>query len=286
MSNTETSSLLPSFKRLSRARAVVRPPIPSNLTVIPGEFSLLASLPRELHLHIISFLRFEDVTRLRRTCRHYYYYFTRDRITKQFCRNGLPTPHLRGCCASCFRRSDFTMVLDEVHWQSPWRSMCFECFRVERSPAYYDRRKSTRKSTKITFADGESGHVCSYCGWPVYRERMHITCYQNAKKSYDRFLKAKGRDFLNAVVIMPLLTVICSEGPFSIYLRCVVKMADEEDRPNPQLFWYPYIAMGPVLVLLWLLLVIQSIYGMQINWNDKNAVEGGVFVVTYFSVRV
>ncbi|KAI0117409.1 hypothetical protein F4814DRAFT_459500 [Daldinia grandis] len=182
-----------------------RLPIPSNLVVDPGKFSLLALLPAELHLHIISYLDVKDVIRLRQTCRHYYHYFTRGNITKHFSVDGQPTIELLSCCVNCFKVSDCVLVLDEVRWQSPWRSMCSRCFRVERSPAYSDRRKFT----DITFADGGHGHVCSYCGWPVYRERMHRSCYIYADDSLGCFLHKKWQDMLNVAIIIPLLTTVC-----------------------------------------------------------------------------
>ncbi|KAI1660269.1 hypothetical protein F4813DRAFT_401208 [Daldinia decipiens] len=302
MSNTEASEL-PTCRTHRRASAVVRPPIPSNLVAIPGKFSLLASLPVELHLHVISFLDLNDVIRLRRTCRHYYHYFTHDNLINYFSVDGRPTPELLRCCVNCFQQFDHVLIFDEVRWPSPWSSMCFQCFRVERSPAYKDRSKLAH----IIFVDGEHGHVCSYCGWPVNWELMHRTCCKYANNSFERFLYTKWQDMFHVMILIPLLTIVCHNVmPTSVmppglrffqyippvveiyvYIHSLKKIADEDHYYlNQEVFWYPHFLIGPILVLLWLPLVIQMLYGVQINWNNKHAVEGGVIVACYFLLRL
>ncbi|KAI2776546.1 hypothetical protein F4815DRAFT_484276 [Daldinia loculata] len=301
MSNTEASEL-PIYRAHRRASAVVRPPIPSNLVAIPGKFSLLASLPVELHLHVISFLDLSDVIRLRRTCRHYYHHFTRDNIINYFSADGQPAPELRYYCVDCFQEFDYVLVFDELRWPSLWSSMCFQCFRVERSPAYNDRSKLAQ----IIFADGEHGHVCSYCGWPVNWERMHRPCYKYAHDSFDHFVYMKWQDMFNVMILIPLLTIICYKVmPASVlppglrlfqyipivveiyaYIHSIKEITEELNCPNPELFWYPHFLMGPILALLWLPLVIQSLYGVHINWNNKHEVEGSAIVAFYFLLRL
>ncbi|OTB15695.1 hypothetical protein K445DRAFT_22635 [Daldinia sp. EC12] len=286
--------ILPLCSSFGRARVNQLPPIPSNLVIEPGKFSILASFPAELHLHTLSFLSLKDIIHLRRLCRHYYYYFTRDRIRRQFSnRDGEPDLELLQCCVECLRIFEQPLVLDDERWQSPWRSMCYRCFRVERSPAYH---RDPSKSPAIRFTDGTNGRVCSWCGWPEHNLRGHASCFSESRNATELIQLMIGVSAYHAFALIPMLTLtVWRPNIFIIYaaslceiyvcVRCYMSL-NEQFYPNGTAFRYPHKLMGPALVLLWLPAVIQGALEMRANLRrDEDMGLAGV-VLLYYGFRL
>ncbi|KAI2613632.1 uncharacterized protein GGS25DRAFT_8154 [Hypoxylon fragiforme] len=171
MSKHEGHQALP-WKRRSQPRERSKPTPTSSVVFHGREKSRLAFLPWELQLMIISQLDVRAALNLRQTCRLYYQYLTPAVIQKIFTENGYITFDLLNCCNECLATPVIGyLVLDDSRQRDPWRSMCFRCWRVKRSPAFY-----SQPDTMVTFVNGRSGHVCVLCGWPVYVYTVHPPC--------------------------------------------------------------------------------------------------------------
>ncbi|KAI8965305.1 hypothetical protein F5Y11DRAFT_344748 [Daldinia sp. FL1419] len=287
MASTELSQLI-------IRETPVRPPIPSNLpsnlAVNPGEFSLLASIPRDIHCHLISFLSIYDVICLRRVSRHYYHYFTRENITKHFSKNRRLDPELLSCCVECFGIFDYPLVIDEERWWSPWRSICYWCFRVKRSPAYHN----TGKSTRLAFTDKQPGHVCSFCGWPVYRRRIHRGCRRTAELDFVLFSVRKPLYWISLFFFISTIRPRCV--PSTFYVATAVELClipgqvqhllDDILRRSVERFWHLDLIMGPILIYLWSSSIIRYFWELYMVPAEECTLDSCQFTMTYMIYRL
>ncbi|KAI1799276.1 hypothetical protein F4811DRAFT_565706 [Daldinia bambusicola] len=275
MVGTQTPKLLPLNRAPSIASSSQPPPVPSNVSVKPGRLSLLASIPVELHLEVISFLGIKDVIRLRQTCRHYYHYFSRDNIRKHFSENDRPTSQLCTCCVECLRVFDEPLVLDDEREPDEWRSMCLECFRVKRSPAYHTDRN---KPLEITLTDGTIVEVCTWCGWPDVPGRWHMACYEafcNATASIKI-------DLVYCVLSAYVITPIWDLSLANISL-C---FSDWQFRADSDLCRYPHFLMGLVSILIWTPLVLHGISQMLAEQGLRTGFMPSTGFSLYFGLRL
>ncbi|KAI1142732.1 hypothetical protein F5Y05DRAFT_129377 [Hypoxylon sp. FL0543] len=147
-------------------------PSQAQSTVNLGNTSPLIALPWELQLSIISHLDVRGALQLRQTCQLYFQHLTTEAVEKLFTEAGYITFDLLNCCIECFAMPPIGyLVLGESCRQNSWRSSCFRCWRVKRSSDYY-----LKPDRFITFVNGRTGHVCTFCGWPVCFNIMHPSC--------------------------------------------------------------------------------------------------------------
>ncbi|KAI2615693.1 hypothetical protein GGR54DRAFT_265250 [Hypoxylon sp. NC1633] len=132
----------------------------------------LRSLPWELQLVVVSHLNLRDVLRLRHTCRDYFHYLTSNVLRDFFSAEGLITFELLNCCIECLSMPTIGyLALDNTRPQETWRSMCFRCWRVKRSPIY--RRTPYNP---VSLVSGQTAHPCLFCGWPACNNEIHLPC--------------------------------------------------------------------------------------------------------------
>ncbi|KAI1461613.1 hypothetical protein F4805DRAFT_238937 [Annulohypoxylon moriforme] len=135
-------------------------------------FSPLTSLPWELQLEIISHLDVRAALQLRRTCQLYFRCLTREVMERAFTENRYITYDLLNCCVDCLIMPPTGhLVQDEFFRPGIWKSMCFRCWRVKRSPQYFNK-----PDRRIRFVDGREGRACIVCGWPIRHDVRHWSC--------------------------------------------------------------------------------------------------------------
>ncbi|KAI0894993.1 hypothetical protein F4806DRAFT_104889 [Annulohypoxylon nitens] len=160
---------------------IYRAPIRSNQLLWPSSMSStmqrarlspLTSLPWELQLMIISYLDVRGAIHLRKTCRLYYRYLTVPVIERLFTENRYINFDLLNCCIDCLSMpSRGCLVQDEYSRAGIWRSMCFRCWRVKRSPGFLKEPKH-----RLRYTDGREGYACLLCGWPIRHDKRHARC--------------------------------------------------------------------------------------------------------------
>ncbi|KAI1468745.1 uncharacterized protein F4812DRAFT_458273 [Daldinia caldariorum] len=285
-------------KNTSTASSSRPPLVPSNIATEPGKLSLLASIPNELHLEVLSYLSIEDVMRLRKTCRQYYYYFTRENIQKHFSKKGRLSPELLTYCAECFRVFDEPLILDDERAPDQWRSMCCDCFRVKRSPVYHTDRN---KPTVVSLTNGMRVEVCLWCGWPDVPGRWHLPCY-------DEFCNATGHIsheliycVFSTYFITPTLVSWClPDWRLEAYLNCAVVAViwdfflanmyiyyvDWQSRNDLDFYRYPHFLMGPISTLIWTPAVLQGISQMLAEQGLWTGIMPSTVFSLYFGLRL
>ncbi|KAI1409799.1 hypothetical protein F5Y13DRAFT_88338 [Hypoxylon sp. FL1857] len=155
----------------SNARSLPRP-ARAQLTIVPEESSPLTSLPWELQLEIISHLNVRSALWLRQTCQLYFQHLSVEAIEKIFTEDGYITFDLLNCCIECLATPPIGyLIMDESRRQNAWRSLCFRCWRVKRSPDHHLKPNRT-----LSFVSGRNGRACKFCGWPVCFNVMHLSC--------------------------------------------------------------------------------------------------------------
>ncbi|KAI1213914.1 uncharacterized protein F4807DRAFT_205429 [Annulohypoxylon truncatum] len=167
----------------------------------PTEFSPLTFLPWEIQLLIISYLDVRAALQLRRTCRLYFHHLTVDVVERLFTENRYITFDLLNCCIDCLTMShDGYLVQDEFFRPGTWRSMCFRCWRLKRSPDYFDR-----PNHHITFVNGREGYACTLCGWPIRHDKRHLSCIRTSALMNCMWWIISAGHFLYVLVITTMV---------------------------------------------------------------------------------
>lgn len=139
----------------------------------------LLALPHELLLHLLRYLTFADIERLRRTCKA-----LRALASPRQIRILVGAAQLHAAllshCKTCLFHDPFRSALLLTHPGDvgyPLSSRCVEC-------AFYARDARFRAGAQVLLGNYESVWVCRWCGRPVsadaapQNEKFHVRCYR------------------------------------------------------------------------------------------------------------
>ncbi|KAK1968617.1 F-box domain-containing protein [Colletotrichum sublineola] len=143
----------------------------------PKTGNSLMDLPPELHLMIIDYLEFGELENLRRTCRFY-----RNFLTKQTIRDLFGEQFRLALLAHCYICLKYDPTRGSLLWADynhpryPLASKCVDC-------AYQENELAVGK--KVALGNYASVWICRWCGYPVAsaaapnQPEFHKACYSH-----------------------------------------------------------------------------------------------------------
>ncbi|KAI2465607.1 hypothetical protein F4781DRAFT_18620 [Annulohypoxylon bovei var. microspora] len=188
--------------------------------------SRFIELPNELQYMIAAYLNFNEMERLRRTCRHFRFLLNPDFIRSHFGDDELFSRQLTSHCQSCLERPGRHSLILQQPPPSADRPLSSKCFRCAVSS------RDLHVGTSVKLASDRPAWVCRWCGWPIRgtaapswaHEQFHAGCYDRYYRVLWGFLWL-GFAQLAAGVVAAALSLIYFRGDMLVFPPAVASFA-------------------------------------------------------------